>query len=491
MAKRSPIDRLERAVQVLLARAPQPPRADQDEADLQPLLDVADALRGLPDPSFRRRLKVDLTLNAEQERTNAMPPQMDTVGAVRQTASPRLRIRNAAAAIDFYTRAFGARELMRFEAGGQIAHAELAIGNSVVFIGEEAPEYGYPSPEALGGSPVAMHLSVDDADALVSRAISAGARLIAPVTDQFYGDRSGQIADPFGYSWTIATRREEMTVAEMHRRFEALRAQQPSAPARFVPEGFRVVTPYLVVQDAPAMMDFTTRVFGAQLVSRATGAAGGVHAEVRIGDSLLMIGGGAPDLPLKVESWPAALHVYVPDVDAAYERALEAGAASISRPADQEYGERSAGVRDASGNTWYIATAMGERGVREGQHTVTPCLHPRRTDPVVAFLKRAFGAEEIERHAMPDGVVRYAKVRIGDTSIEIGDAHGPYQPVPTRFYVFVPSVDAAYRRALEAGASSIHEPANQPYGHRRAGVADPFGNQWFVATPLEQRGAGE
>ena len=132
----------------------------------------------------------------------------EPLSAVRQTASPRLRVRNPQAAIEFYTRAFGARELMRFEGHGHIAHAELAIGNSIVMLGEEAPEHGFPAPETLGGSPVAMHLYVDDSDAWVERAVAAGARLIAPVTDQFYGDRSGSIADPFGYRWDIATRKE-------------------------------------------------------------------------------------------------------------------------------------------------------------------------------------------------------------------------------------------------------------------------------------------
>jgi len=111
----------------------------------------------------------------------------DSLSAVRQTAAPRLRVRNPRAAIEFYTRAFGARELMRFEGHGRIAHAELAIGNSIVMLGDEAPEHGFPSPETLGGSPVAMHMYVDDADAWVARAVAAGARLVAPLSDQFYG----------------------------------------------------------------------------------------------------------------------------------------------------------------------------------------------------------------------------------------------------------------------------------------------------------------
>ena len=102
-----------------------------------------------------------------------------------------------------------------------------------------------------------MHLYVDDADAFVKRAVAAGARLVSPVSDQFYGDRSGQVADPFGYGWTIATRTEDMPVEEMQRRMAEMEAQQaPRTASTFIPKGFHTVTPYLVVRDAPALIDF-------------------------------------------------------------------------------------------------------------------------------------------------------------------------------------------------------------------------------------------
>jgi PhnB protein len=437
------------------------------------------ALFNAPRPAFRARLKADL------ERTAAMTLATDTTPRVRQSATPQLRVRNAPAAIDFYTRAFGARELMRFVAGGRVAHAELLIGQSLIVIGEEAPEYGFPSPERLGGSPVVMQLLVDDADASVAQAVAAGARLISPVADQFYGDRTGRVSDPFGYSWTIAARTEEISLDEMHRRFAALEAERPAPSAqRFRPEGFHTVTPYLIARDAPALIDFVTRVFGAEERSRDIGSAGGVHAEVRIGDSMLMIGGGAPGLAWRGEPLPSAFHLYVEDTDSAFERAVQAGASVIERPADQEYGERSAGVKDASGNAWYIATAAGPNYIPEGLHTVNVYLHPHRAEPVIAFMTRAFGATDVEKYATPDGIVHHARLHIGDSVIEMGEAHGPYQPMPTMFYLYVPNVDAAYQRAMEAGATSISAPADQPYGDRSAGVKDPFGNQWFVATHL-------
>jgi PhnB protein len=444
------------------------------------------ALFVAPRPAFRARLKADL------ERTAAaMTLATDTTGTtarVRQTATPQLRVKNAPAAIDFYTRAFGAREIMRFEAGGSIPHAELLIGNSLIFLGEEAPEYGYLGPASLGGSPVSIQLLVDDADAMVAQAVAAGARVTSPLADQFYGDRTGRVTDPFGHSWTIVMRKEEMSVEEMYRRMAAMQGERPAPTAQsFRPEGFRTVTPYLVVHDAPALIDFVTRAFGAEERSRDIGPGGGVHADVRIGDSALMIGGGTPEVPWRGQQWNTAFHLYVKDTDAAFERAVQAGATVMAAPADMEYGERSAGVKDASGNVWYIATAMGASYVPKGLHSLNVYLHPHRAEPLIAFLTRAFGADQVEKYASPEGIIRHAHLRIGDSVIEMGEAHGPIQPMPTQFYVYVPNADAAYHRALAAGAESIREPADQPYGDRNAGVKDAFGNQWFVATQIRPR----
>jgi PhnB protein len=438
------------------------------------------ALADLPRAEFKARLKADL------ERSAAMTMTMDMT-RVRQSVTPQLRVPDSQSAIDFYTRAFGARELMRFEAGGHVAHAELLIGSSLVFLGDEAPDWGYPSAGRLGGSPVAMQLLVDDADAAVAQAVAAGARLLSPVADQFYGDRSGRVADPFGYTWTIATRKEDLSVDEMHRRFAALAPPAESSPVVTRREGFRTVTPYIVVNDVPGLIDFTERAFGATEDARTTGSGAGLHAEVQIGDSKLMIGGGSPQHSWRGDPLTAAFHIYVPDVDAVFARAVQAGATVIQQPADMEYGERSGGVTDPFGNVWYIATAKGPRHIPEGLHTVTVYLHPHRADPLIAFMRRAFEAEELEKYASPDGIVHHAKVRIGDSSIEMGEAHGPYQPMPTRFYLYLPNVDATYQRAIDAGATSIAPPKDQPYGERVAGVKDVFGNQWFIAARIAGR----
>jgi PhnB protein len=439
-------------------------------------------LADVPRPDFRARLRQELHRRASMTTTI-----IDRIAPTRQVVTPMLRVRDAARAIEFYANAFGARELMRFDVGGRVAHAELEIGNSLVYLGEEAADAGYPSPQTLGGSPVAMHLYVDDADAAVARAVAAGARVWTPVTDQFYGDRSGQIVDPFGFAWTLAARTEDMSVEEMYRRFAALQPAPQPGPPTYIREGFRTVTPYLIVGDVPALIEFVARAFDAEETGRFVGA--GLHAEVRIGDSMLMIGGGAPpEHPYGGQQWTTAFHIYVKDTDAVYERALRAGATSIGEPQDMEYGERSAGVKDAVGNVWYIATAHGDRYVPAGLQTVNVYLHPLRAEPVIAFLTRAFGATDVQKFASSDGVVHHASVKVGDTVIEMGEAHGPYQPMPTRFYLYVPDCDSLYRRALESGATSVTEPADQPYGDRVGGVVDVFGNQWYLATRIAEQG---
>jgi PhnB protein len=220
--------------------------------------------------------------------------------------------------------------------------------------------------------------------------------------------------DPRGYPRKHPTTRQDVKAR--------LKSELQRTASMAIPEGSQTLTPYLVAQGAPALIDFVKQVFGAKETVRATGSAGGIHCEVRIGDSKLMMGGGEPGLSWRGEAWPTALHVYVEDPDAVYQRALQ----------------------------------------------------------------RAFEAEELEKYASPGGVVLHARIRLGDSILEMGEAHGPYQPMPTMFYLYMPDVDATYRRALDAGAVCVCEPADQPYGDRRGAVADVFGNQWYIATPIQK-----
>jgi PhnB protein len=140
------------------------------------------------------------------------------------TATPYLIVKDAAHALEFYKKAFGAKELMRFaDPSGKVGHAEIKIGDSPIMLADEFPEMGARSPQSFGGTPVSLLLYVKDVDAAASQAIAAGATVVRPVKDQFYGDRSGTFADPFGHVWTIATHIEDVSEEEMHKRMAALK----------------------------------------------------------------------------------------------------------------------------------------------------------------------------------------------------------------------------------------------------------------------------
>jgi PhnB protein len=480
---RKKIEQLNKAVDAMLAR--NDGRRLKAEADIEPLVRVAAELRNLPSASFKARLKSQL------EGKKTMATVAEPVAAVHTSATPRLTFKDAAKAIEFYEQAFGAKEIMRFEAGGSIPHAEITIGDSTILLAEEWPEGGRFSPETLGNSPVIMTLSVPDVDKFFAHAVEAGAKTVRPIADQFYGRREGTLQDPFGYSWSVSTLTEEMPVEEMRRRMEKLttgpeggRMPQGKSGVDPVPRGFRMVTPYLVAEDGNGLIDFVLKAFGAEEILRATTPTG-VHGEVRIGDSLMMMGGGVEGKKFPATLHPNALHVYVEDADAVCQKAVAAGGTLIDEPRDQEYGERSGTVKDAAGNFWYIATHKGESYTPKGLHTVNPYLHPLRAEPLIGFLKRAFGAQEVAKYASPDGVVHHAEIRIGDSMVEMGESQGKYERMPAMFYLYVPDCDALYRRALAAGAKSLHEPTDQPYGDRSAAVTDSFGNTWYVATHIK------
>ena len=135
------------------------------------------------------------------------------------SVTPYLVVRGAARAIEFYKAAFGAVEVMRLEMQpGVLGHAEILIGDSHVMLADEFPEMGARSPESIGGTPVSLMVYVADADAIFDQALTAGATLTRPMVDQFYGDRSGMLTDPFGHTWCIATHVEDVTPQEMSRR---------------------------------------------------------------------------------------------------------------------------------------------------------------------------------------------------------------------------------------------------------------------------------
>ena len=142
----------------------------------------------------------------------------------RSVLCPYLCVGDAAGAIDFYKNVFGAVETMRLtEPNGKIGHAELMIGGVLIMLADEYPEFGVLSPQTLGGSPVSLHLEVPDVDALAEAAVAAGATVLSPVADQFYGDRSGKIRDPFGHIWMIFTHKQDVSIEEMQRRLDDMK----------------------------------------------------------------------------------------------------------------------------------------------------------------------------------------------------------------------------------------------------------------------------
>jgi len=478
MAERPIIDQLDDAVSSIVEQ-----RHDLTALDAQvsALAEVARDLVGLPREAFKAELKAKLS------RSDSMSsPAKQTESASVRKASLYLCVSDANAAIDFYKAAFGAKEMFRLaEPSGKIGHAELQIANTDIMLSDEYPEYGSLSPESIGGSSVRIHLDVTDVDAFAQIAINAGAKLVRPIEDQFYGARAGHLLDPFGYTWIVSTHLKDVPIDDLQKEFDKMSEQQSAkAEAKHGKElrpGFHSVTPYLTVRKPAELIDFVTYAFGATENFRSTGSAGGMHAEVNIGDSLVMIGGAE-----HIEPMPTAIHLYVPNADEAYKRALEAGAKSLLEVEDRPYGERSGGVEDLTGNRWYIATPFVPlHEIASDLHAVTVYFHPIGAERFIDFVTNAFGGKELMRHA-DEKMILHAKVQIGDSVIELGEARYPEQPLPTAIYLYVDDVDAMYEQALRAGGVSMLAPTDQAYGDRNAWIKDPFDNVWYIGAPVSK-----
>lgn len=260
------------------------------------------------------------------------------------------------------------------------------------------------------------------------------------------------------------------------------RAAMTASPSA-VAAGFRTIAPFLIHAQAPKLVEFLKSTFGAEELKRnAAGEPSGFYAEVRIGDTVMMIAGGPAARHGNV---PSALHAYVEDCDAVYRRALAAGAVTLGgalgEPTDQPYGERSAAVQDAFGNYWYIATRLSPGPETEAAGTVIPYLHPENARQYIDFLQGAFGAEVIMvvEHA---GRVMHASVRVGNAVLEMGEPAGGRSAIPANgCFLFVDDVEAAYAKALAAGAAAVRPPQNVPTGLRSAIVQDPAGYLWWPA----------
>jgi PhnB protein len=243
--------------------------------------------------------------------------------------------------------------------------------------------------------------------------------------------------------------------------------------------GYRALTAGFSVQGSAGLLEFLKRAFDAREGEihwnddRSIG-----HGEIMIGDSLIEVSEARPQWPAR----PCSVHYYVPDTDAAYAKAVAAGAIAVTAPADAPYGDRASAVHDAAGNHWFIATRLAGSPIPSGFHSITPYVITAAAAAVMAFAKAAFGATERVRVPAGDGKVMHAEMQIDDSVLELSDGSAQWPPKPCSLHLYVPDVDGAYRRALAAGASSLYEPMDQPYGDRECGVIDGGGNYWFVAT---------
>lgn len=334
MAKRSLAMQFDEVVQAMLVSLrPRPEEAPDPE--LASLTRVAQILRELPREEFRAALKSDLQRRAsmsEGEATAVGKAQDQVVHYMRPgltSITPYIIVRPAAQFIEFLKSAFAGVERVRMPApDGSIMHADVAVGNGAIEVSDGNVQY----PTA----PAAVHLYVDDPDATYARTLQAGATsFYAPTDDHPSGDRWGAVKDPFGNHWYIAKPR----------------GWTPG------PEGLRSVQPYLHLREAHKMIPFLEAAFEAEAMGVHKSPEGAVHhATIRIGNATLEI----DEAHGEFQPMPCHLHVYVPDTDAVYAQALQAGATSIDPPRDAPYGDRAAGVKDAWGNSWFIATYLGK-----------------------------------------------------------------------------------------------------------------------------------
>jgi len=256
----------------------------------------------------------------------------------------------------------------------------------------------------------------------------------------------------------------------------------PAKPTQFRRPNFPNIAPYFLVNGASQFIDFLVSAFEGTERIRVPRPDGSImHAEVAIGNSIIELGDANEQYPQR----SMTTHLYVPDADATYARALEAGATPIYAPTDDHpSGDRWGAAKDPFGNTWYIATRKSSATGPEGFLTVQPYLHLRNAHNMIPFAEAALGARTTGVHKSPDGIVHHATIEIAGATFEIDEAQGESEPTQAYLHVYVPDTDASYAQALAAGATGVTPPSNAPYGDRAAAVKDPFGNTWFLATCL-------
>jgi PhnB protein len=394
-----------------------------------------------------------------------------------------LHPQDSAAVIDFAKRAFGAEEIMREASGGVTHHAKIRVGDSIIEMGD-ADNESRPMPTMF-------YVYLADRAAVnswYSQAVSAGATSLGAPARAPYGDFVGSVSDPFGNQWYIASpssRRDATHDASSQSAAEAApksaSAAQPDATAvSFIRKGFRTLTPYLLVTDGVAEMEFLKQGLGAVEIFRVArpGKDEVMHAEVRIGDAVVEFAQANAEFPHRA----AANILYVDDVDEAYSRALGGGATSVYGPTDQPYGDRDCVLTDPGGAVWCLSNRGAGAHITPDTPSLVPIFSARGADNYIEFLTRAFSAEVAFIHKNPEGIVEHARLRLGNSVIAIGEDRGRDKAAPFLVHIYIPNVDAVYASALAAGATSVRGLEDAPYGDRTATVSDPFGNLWSLAT---------
>lgn len=263
---------------------------------------------------------------------------------------------------------------------------------------------------------------------------------------------------------------------------EAVGVSRAGESAKFRRPNFPNIAPSFFVKDAPKFIDFLVAAFAGTERIRVPRPDGTIrYAEVAIGNSVIEMGDANEQYPARAMT----THLYVPDADATYARALRAGATGVYAPTDEHpSGDRWGEARDPFGNTWYIATRRSQVSGPEGFLTVQPYLHVRGAHELIPFVEAAFDARTTGLHKSPDGLVRHATIEIAGATFELDEADGGVAATESYLHVYVPDTDAAYKRALRAGATGVNAPYTAPYRERAATVSDRFGNMWFLATYL-------
>ena len=250
-----------------------------------------------------------------------------------------------------------------------------------------------------------------------------------------------------------------------------------------IPDGFRSLTQYLIVEKAEEFLKFIKGAFGATekfLMRDSEGTIG--HGEAQLGESVIEFAqaGG------QWKAMPAGLHYYVKNSDEVYARALKAGGTSLYEPANRDYGDREAGVRDPAGNYWFIATHTAGNGYKpENLQDLNTYFSVKDSARFLEFLEKTFAAVAVDKQAGKDGSIAHAKVRIGDTVVELSEGRAPWGPRAVSHHYYVEDCDQVFAHGLAAGCKELQAMSDRFYGDRSGSLLDAWGNHWYIASHTE------